>query len=76
MGFLPDDVFYAFFIRAKERCENCGEKLVWENHQEGERGAWEAHHIKAQKDGGNDSLSNCKILCLDCHKNTHSYGRH
>ena len=30
-------------------------------------GAWEAHH--KNKNGG-DTLSNCEILCWDCHKKT------
>lgn len=32
----------------------------------------EAHHIVQ---GGSDTLSNCEILCDQCHKNTRSYGR-
>jgi len=32
---------------------------------------WEAHHITA---GGMDTLSNCQILCQDCHKKTGTYG--
>jgi 5-methylcytosine-specific restriction endonuclease McrA len=35
------------------------------------RGAWEAHHVNAN---GEDILSNCEILCWDCHKNTGSFG--
>ncbi len=54
----------------------CNKQLVYENRNEGKRGAWEAHHKKAVKDGGEDTLSNCEILCLDCHKNTSSYGDH
>ena len=54
----------------------CNKQLVWENHSEGERGAWEAHHVTAVASGGSDTLSNCEILCLDCHKNTRSYGIH
>ena len=34
----------------------------------------QAHHIKALKDGGSDTLSNCEILCETCHQNTKSYG--
>ena len=33
-----------------------------------------AHHIKAQKDGGSDELSNLEYLCEPCHMNTDSYG--
>ena len=75
MGFSAETIFKAF-IRASGCCEYCGAKLDWNNHREGQRGAWEAHHKIAQKDGGSDNLSNCKILCLNCHKNTDSYGSH
>ena len=64
------------FNRAKGRCEGCGKLLSYDNHEEGQRGAWEAHHKKAIKDGGDNTLSNCKVLCLDCHKNTATYGQH
>lgn len=73
------------FDRAMGRCEckrstcnhgsRCNKLLVFENHTEGQRGAWEAHHKVAVSVGGDDSLSNCEVLCLDCHKNTKSYGR-
>lgn len=43
---------------------------------EDEGGAWEAHHKVAVASGGQDVLSNCKVLCLDCHKKTYTYGRH
>ena len=62
--------------RANGRCEKCNKQLVWANHNEGERGAWEAHHKTSVAVGGQDVLSNCKILCLECHKNTVTYGRH
>ena len=75
MGFSTEIIEKAW-NRANGRCERCGKQLVRENHNEGERGAWEAHHKTAQSSGGSDSLSNCEILCLECHKNTYSYGRH
>jgi len=54
----------------------CGKVLVCQNRgKDGERGAWEAHHKTAHAIGGADTLSNCEILCVDCHKNTRSYGR-
>jgi len=53
----------------------CNKQLVWENRgKEGERGAWEAHHTVSQEKGGEPILSNCEILCLDCHKKTKTYG--
>lgn len=36
---------------------------------------WEAHHRTAVSSGGTDTLSNCEILCIECHKKTGSYGR-
>jgi hypothetical protein len=35
-------------------------------------GAWEAHHIVA---GGPDTLSNCQVVCVRCHRLTATYGR-
>lgn len=45
----------------------CSKDLVWENRGREGRGAWEAHHITV---GGPDTLSNCEILCWECHKLT------
>jgi len=35
---------------------------------------WQAHHRTSQAEGGEDTASNCEILCLDCHKATRTYG--
>lgn len=35
-------------------------------------GGWEAHHFDRS---GSAVLSNCQILCQECHKATWSYGR-
>ncbi len=76
----------AAWTRSGGRCEciriscghngRCNKQLVYENRKEGERGAWEAHHIISKALGGKDEASNCQILCLDCHKKTESYGKH
>lgn len=51
----------------------CNKQLVLSNRgKDSHRGCWEAHHVTA---GGPDTLSNCEILCCDCHKATRSYGR-
>jgi 5-methylcytosine-specific restriction endonuclease McrA len=34
------------------------------------------HHKTAQAVGGHDGLSNCEALCIQCHQQTESYGRH
>ena len=55
----------------------CTQRLMWN-----QRGndyssyGWEAHHKTAVSSGGSDTLSNCEILCMSCHKKTGSYGRH
>jgi len=76
----------AAWKRADGKCEcrrsthnhpytRCGKTLVYENRgKDGARGAWEAHHKTAVSSGGSDALSNCEILCVDCHKKTGSYG--
>jgi 5-methylcytosine-specific restriction endonuclease McrA len=38
------------------------------------RGQWHAHHKTAVAAGGQDTLSNCEILCIPCHKSTQTYG--
>ena len=63
------------FDNAGGKCEKCGKQIVLNNHTEGERGAWEAHHKTSVASGGKDIASNGKALCLDCHKATRTYGR-
>ena len=36
----------------------------------------QAHHIKHHKHGGDDSESNCVILCWSCHYSVHEGGRY
>ncbi|GHT83224.1 hypothetical protein FACS1894137_03800 [Spirochaetia bacterium] len=57
------------------KCESCKKQLVFDNHTEGEKGAWEAHHKTSLNSGGTDVASNGKALCLDCHKATNTYGK-
>ena len=53
----------------------CGKNLCYENRgKDGAWGAWEAHHRVSVASGGRDILSNCEMLCLDCHKKTRTYG--
>ncbi len=49
----------------------CNKQLVWSNRGRTGRGCWEAHHINSN---GPDTLSNCEILCFDCHSKTKSFG--
>ncbi|WP_099771524.1 HNH endonuclease [Mesotoga sp. H07.pep.5.3] len=76
---FPKEIVKQAWERAHGKCEcertshvhkgRCNKNLVWENRgKDGERGAWEAHHRTAVASGGTDTLSNCEILCLECHK--------
>lgn len=81
---FPDSVVTEAWKRSGGQCEcnltshghswRCPTKLNW-----GSRGlevshGWEAHHVTAEAAGGKDILSNCEILCQECHKKTQSYG--
>ncbi|MGO9643664.1 MAG: HNH endonuclease signature motif containing protein [Candidatus Bathyarchaeia archaeon] len=80
MGSFPDSLIAQAWRRAEACCEcrrithkhrvPCGMRLTWENRGREGRGAWEAHHIVGQNAGGADILSNCEILCWNCHSNT------
>ena len=48
------------FARAKGKCESCGVKIRPGNGPEYD------HQIPDAVDGGND-LSNCVVLCFNCH---------
>ena len=75
---FPENVVKQAWENAEGRCEcrrrshdhpflRCNRILVWENRGRDGRGAWEAHHINSN---GGDILSNCEILCWDCHSKT------
>lgn len=75
---FSEEVVKKAWSRAKGCCEcrrkthehsyiRCNKNLVCGNNGREGRGAWEAHHITS---GGPDSLSNCEILCWECHKKT------
>lgn len=61
--------------KASGQCERCGKQLVWDNRGREGRGRWEAHHKTSVAADGSDSLSNCEILCFDCHVGTRTFGR-
>jgi len=74
------------FQRAGGKCEcrrsacghyiRCNKTIVWNQRgNDNAAGGWEAHHKVAVAAGGTDSLSNCEILCIKCHKNTGTYGK-
>jgi len=81
MAFTKEVILEAW-KRSGGRCEcrrtthnhpyiRCNKDLVWDNQGREGRGKWEAHHINSN---GPDVLSNCEILCFDCHTKTRSFG--
>lgn len=70
------DTVVAAWRRANGRCEYCGKPLAWSARgNDYALGGWEAHHVIAVEYGGPDTLENCRILCIPCHKKTPTYGR-
>jgi len=83
---FSDQTVASAFTRAGGKCEcdrtgcghgrRCNKMLDWRQRgNDYATGGWEAHHKTAVGVGGNDSLSNCEILCIECHVNTRTYGR-
>lgn len=83
---FSNEVVLTAWQRAGGRCEcgrsgcghgpwHCGKVLNWNARgNDYAYDGWEAHHKVAVMHGGSDTLSNCQILCIPCHKNTPSYG--
>ena len=78
MMVFSDEVVEEAWQWAGERCEchhsthnhpnvRCDEPLVLKNRGREREGAWEAHHKSST---GGDDLSNCEILCWNCHSET------
>jgi hypothetical protein len=80
MAFSDETVKQAW-ERAGGKCEcqrtthghvgRCNKTLSWDSRgRESDWGAWEAHHRVSIQSGGSDDLSNCEILCWNCHSRT------
>ena len=77
---FADDVVASAWKAANGRCQcartthghsvPCGKLLVLQNRGREGVDAWEAHHKVSVDAGGGDTLSNCEILCWDCHSRT------
>jgi hypothetical protein len=74
---VSTDTRQRLYQRAGGRCE-CT-MSVCSHHKAGTRcphklnPGWEAHHRSAS---GPDNLGNLIAMCVTCHKNTRTYGRH
>lgn len=81
-----DDILRKAFNRAGGRCEcearacghegRCRKTFSWDDRATTDNDdGWQGHHMTAESAGGSDGVSNCKILCVACHKRTESFGR-
>lgn len=78
---FPDSVVEEAWQRSGGKCEctrtthghhgRCNATLYKSRRGYEGYGGWEAHHINAN---GPATLSNCEILCIECHKKTQTYG--
>ncbi|MGD8968438.1 MAG: HNH endonuclease signature motif containing protein [Anaerolineae bacterium] len=55
------------WLEQKGQCPICGQGLV-------EPRDWHTHHIRAQVEGGHDTLDNLVLLHPNCHRQAHSQG--
>ena len=73
---FPDDVVVQAWKRSGGKCEckgwkhnhkfaRCNAQLIPAMRRQEGQGRWEAHRINRR---GDDTLSNCEILCWDCYK--------
>ena len=81
---FPDEVISAAWVRSSGKCEcmdgpKCnhlvrphGRLLSREAAgKDDSTDGWEAHHLNP---GSPPTVDNCRILCIECHKRTSSYG--
>lgn len=75
-----EDVRHSVYVRSGGRCE-CSRSTCKHPRVTGgtrctrtftEKGNWELHRVNSNLEY---TLSNCEALCVDCHKQTASYGR-
>jgi len=60
------------WIRAKGRCEKCGERLYYQARYPGDPLAYDMAHIKSRGAGGSDVLENVQALCHREHMAAHA----
>lgn len=75
MSDFPQSVKTLALIRAGLQCE-CVRRHPHHFVRCANRTGLEFHHKTAEVLGGGNSLSNCEVLCVPCHRLTPSYGRH
>ena len=82
---FTDEVVAQAFTRSGGRCEcsraacphsgRCAKTFAKGDRARSDETGWQANHRTASSVREDDSLSNCEILCVPCHKRTGTYGR-
>ena len=77
---FPAKVLSDAWVRSMAACEcrlaehqhavPCGVSLRQASRGREGEGAWEAHHIVPESEGGSDKLENCAVMCWSCHSKT------
>lgn len=62
---ISDEEKIAVYEDRGGRCERCS--LEFKDHKDGQ----EYHHIERYADGGETSVENIEMLCVECHKKAH-----
>lgn len=70
MADFPDATKTTALSLAGSKCERCKVSVT------GTGTDTHYHHKVSELAGGSNGLSNCEVLCIKCHKDTASYGRH
>lgn len=69
---FPDATIHTVWMIQNGRCGHCGKSLFFENRDRGLRGAWHAHHRIPVQMGGQGTVENCVLLCINPPENCHS----
>ena len=81
MSFSEDVKFERFINMLSDfRCEctnsahghgsRCRNSVDYRNPGREGSGAWEAHHIIPEAEGGSNAIDNCRVYCWPCHEKT------
>jgi 5-methylcytosine-specific restriction endonuclease McrA len=68
-GAALEDLRLQCFRRDKGRCQDCGQRVMWDAWT-GASDSYHMAHIRNKRMYG-DTLSNVRVLCGDCHRAEH-----
>ena len=87
MNTSPQDPALRRFTYAGGRCEcsdpgchfpifgRCPKTFKFAQRARSDQTGWQLDHLVPLVSGGSDTFENHRVMCVECHKNTPSYGR-